>query len=149
LIISKPGSGDEPVVALGRADNGPPLPPGAGSEMRGVQDGVSRKVKGTAKQAMNPVGQAGERNKIMRINKSGVQTPATVNSMREVGTQLGGGHQIEFELTIHPEGGEDYRASVSQSLHEATLQGVAEGASIIVKVDPDEPQSLLVWGAAS
>jgi hypothetical protein len=26
---------------------------------------------------------------------------------------------------------------------------VSEGADIIVKVDPEDPQSLLVWGAAS
>lgn len=61
-------------------------------------------LKGTAKQPMNPAGMAGQRDKIMRINKVGVQTPATVDSMREVGTQLGGGHQIEFDLTVHPEG---------------------------------------------
>jgi hypothetical protein len=110
--------------------------------------GFLDKVKGTAKQALNPMGQAGERDKHMRINQSGVQTPATVNSMREVGTQLGGGHQIEFDLTVHPEGGEDYQVHVSQSLHDVTLQGVTQGAKIIVKVDPDDPQSLLVWGAA-
>jgi hypothetical protein len=111
--------------------------------------GFLDKLKGTAKQAMNPVGQAGERDKIMRINKVGVQTSATVNSMKEVGTQLGGGHQIEFDLTVHPDGGTDYQVHVSQSLHDATLQGVAEGGKILVKVDPDDPQSLLVWGAAS
>jgi hypothetical protein len=111
--------------------------------------GFLDKVKGTAKQAMNPVGQAGERNKIMRLNQAGVQTPATVKAMREVGTQLGGGHQIEFELTVHPAGGDDYHVQVSQSMHDATLQGVADGANIIVKVDPEDPQSLLVWGAAS
>ena len=111
--------------------------------------GFMDKLKGTAKQAMNPVGQAGERDKIMRINKVGVQTTATVNSMKEVGTQFGGGHQIEFDLTVHPEGGPDYQAHVSQSLHDATLQGVTEGAKILVKVDPEDPQSLLVWGAAS
>jgi hypothetical protein len=111
--------------------------------------GFLDKVKGTAKQALNPVGQAGERDKIMRINKTGVQTPATVNSMREVGTQLGGGHQIDFDLTVHPDGGEDYQVHVSQSLHDVTLQDVTEGARIIVKVDPGDPQSLLVWGAAS
>jgi hypothetical protein len=110
--------------------------------------GFLDKVKGTAKQALNPIGQAGERDKIMRINKSGVETPATVNSMREVGTQLGGGHQIEFELTVHPAGGEDYGVHVSQSLHDATLQGIADGGEIIVKVDPADPQSLMVWGAA-
>jgi hypothetical protein len=111
--------------------------------------GFLDKLKGTAKQAINPVGQAGERNKIMRINQVGVQTTATVDAMQEVGTQFGGGHQIEFDLTVHPEGGADYQAHVSQSLHDVTLQGVSEGATILVKVDPEDPQSLLVWGAAA
>jgi hypothetical protein len=110
--------------------------------------GFLDKVKGTAKQALKPAGQAGERAKIMRINQVGIETPATVDSMREVGTQLGGGHQIEFDLTVHPSGGEDYQVHVSQSMHEVTMTGVAEGANIIVKIDPDDPQSLLVWGAA-
>jgi hypothetical protein len=111
--------------------------------------GFLDKLKGTAKQAVNPAGQMGERNKIMRINQAGVQMSATVNTMREVGTQFGGGHQIEFDLTVHPEGGADYQAHVSQSLHDATLNGITEGGKIIVKVDPDDPQSMLVWGAAS
>lgn len=111
--------------------------------------GFLDKLKGSAKQAINPVGQAGERDKITRINQSGVETPATVNSMREVGTQFGGGHQIEFDLTVHPAGGENYQVQLSQSLHDVTLQGITDGANIIVKVDPDDPQSLLVWGAAS
>src|SRR5436309_14360709 len=99
--------------------------------------GFFDKLKGTAKQAMNPVGQAGERDQIMRVSKDGVQMSATVNSMREVGTQFGGGHQIQFDLTVHPEGGEDYQVQLSQSLHDATLQGVTEGADILVKVDPN------------
>lgn len=111
--------------------------------------GFMDKLKGTAKQAANPAGMAGQRDKIMRINKTGVETPATVDSMREVGTQFGGGHQMEFDLTVHPNGGSDYQAHVAQSLHDATLQGVTEGGRIVVKVDPDDPQSLLVWGAAS
>ena len=80
---------------------------------------------------------------------AGVEARATVDSMREVGSQLGGGHQIEFELTVHPATGEDYKVSTSQSMHEQTLQGVTEGADVVVKVDPDDPQSLMVWGAAS
>ena len=111
--------------------------------------GFMDKLKGTAKQAMNPAGQAGERDKITRINKVGVQTTATVNSMKETGTQFGGGHQMEFDLTVHPEGGSDYQAQVSQSLHDATLQGITEGGNILVKVDPEDPQSMLVWGAAT
>ena len=111
--------------------------------------GFLDKVKGTAKQAINPKGQAGERDKIMRLNEVGVMATATVNSMQETGTQLGGGHQIDFDLTVHPDGGADYAVHVSQSLHDATLQGITTGGKITVKVDPDDPQSLLVWGAAS
>ncbi len=111
--------------------------------------GFMDKLKGTAKQAFSPAEQAGTRDKIMKLNKVGVMTPAVVDSMKEVGTQFGGGHQIEFDLTVHPEGGADYQVHVSQSLHDATLQGVSEGADILVKVDPEDPQSVLVWGAAS
>jgi hypothetical protein len=111
--------------------------------------GFLDKLKGTAQQAVKPGAMAGERDKIMRINKTGVQMPATVDSMREVGTSLGGGHQMEFDLTVHPDGGADYQVHTSQSLHDATLQGITEGGKIIVKVDPDDPQSLLVWGASS
>ncbi len=111
--------------------------------------GFLDKLKGSAQQAVNPGAMAGERDKIVRINKTGVQMSASVNSMREVGTQFGGGHQMEFELTVHPEGGADYQVHTSQSLHDATLQGIAEGGNIIVKVDPEDPQALLVWGASS
>jgi hypothetical protein len=111
--------------------------------------GFLDKLKGTAKQAASPGGQMKERDKIQKINQSGVEARATVDSMREVGTQLGGGHEIEFELTVHPAQGEDYSVSTSQSMHEQTMQGIAQGGQVIVKVDPDDPRSLLVWGVAT
>ncbi len=106
-------------------------------------------LKGTAKQAVNPRGQAAERDKIMRINKSGVEGRATVNAMRELGTQLGGGHEIEFELTVQGVGSESYPVTIRQSMHEQTLAGITEGGQVVVKIDPEDKQSLLVWGAAS
>jgi hypothetical protein len=112
--------------------------------------GFMDKMKGTAKQAMSPRAQMGERDKITKINQSGIEARATVDSIQETGTQLGGGHQIDFQLTVHPaDGGGDYRVSTSQSLHDATLQGIAQGGDVVVKVDPDDPQSLMVWGPAS
>lgn len=110
--------------------------------------GFLDKVKGTAKQAVNPGGQMKERDKIQKINAAGIDATATVDSMQEVGSQLGGGHQIDFQLTVHPADGADYRVVTSQSMHEQTLKGVEEGATVAVKVDPDDPQSVLVWGAA-
>src|SRR5262245_25842743 len=112
--------------------------------------GFLDKLKGTAKQAASPGAQMNERDKIQRINQSGVEARATVDAMHEVGSQLGGGHQIDVELTVHPaDGGEDYQVSTSQSMHEQILQGLTEGGEAVVKVDPDDPQSLLVWGAAT
>ena len=112
--------------------------------------GFPDKLKGTTKQAANPMGQAATRDTIMKINQSGVEARATVNSMQETGTQFGGGHQIDFDLTVHPaDGGVDYNIQLSRSLHEATLQGIDQGKDVIVKVDSDDPQSMRVWGAAS
>jgi hypothetical protein len=110
--------------------------------------GFLDKLKGTAKQAMSPGAMSGERDKIQRLNQVGVMSTATVNSMNETGTQMGGGHQIDFDLTVHPDGGADYNVQMSQSLHDVTLQGIETGGKIQVKVDPEDPQSLLVWGAA-
>jgi hypothetical protein len=110
--------------------------------------GFMDKLKGTAKQAVSPGGQMKERDKIQKINASGVDATATVDSMEKVGSQLGGGHQIDFQLTVHPAGGADYQVATSQSMHEQTLKGVEQGATIAVKIDPDDPQSLLVWGVA-
>jgi hypothetical protein len=110
--------------------------------------GFMDKLKGTAKQAVNPGGQLKERDKIAKINSSGLDATATVDSMKEVGSQIGGGHQIDFELTVHPSAGADYAVATSQSMHEQTLKGVEQGAKVAVKVDPDDPQSLLVWCAA-
>ena len=112
--------------------------------------GFLDRIKGTAKQAMSPGPQMAERDKIERLIQSGVERLATVDSMRETGTQLGGGRQIEFDLTVHPSGGgDDYKVHTEQSMHDVTLQGIAEGGEVVVKVDPEDPQSLLVWGAAS
>jgi hypothetical protein len=111
--------------------------------------GTAQQAVGTAQQAANPGGAAATRDKIKRMSEAGVKTPATVDSMQETGTQLGGGHKMEFDLTVQPEGGEAYQVHVSQALHDATLNGITQGGNIIVKVDPDDPQSVMVWGAAN
>jgi hypothetical protein len=112
--------------------------------------GFMDKLKGTAKQAVNPGGQMKERDKIAKINSSGVDATATVDLMEQVGSQIGGGKQIDFELTVHPaDGGADYSVATSQAMHVVSLKGIEQGGTIAVKIDPDNPQSLLVWGAAS
>jgi hypothetical protein len=111
--------------------------------------GFLDKLKGTAKQAINPVGQMGERDKIMKINESGVERRATVNSMEETGSSFGGGHEMHFDLTVQGDDGTTYEVHTHQTMHDVTLKGITQGGQVIVKVDPDDPQALLVWGPAS
>ena len=59
---------------------------------------------------------------------------------------MGGGQQVEFDVTIAPSGGEPYQATISQSMLPAQLEGIAEGAAITVKFDPDNPQMALIYG---
>src|SRR5262245_9550632 len=54
-------------------------PPGKGDPM-----GFLDKLKGTAKQAANPVGAKKDQSKIMKISKEGVEGRATVVSMKKV-----------------------------------------------------------------
>ncbi len=85
----------------------------------------------------------------MRINESGVERPATVNAMRELGSQLGGRPRGGVRPHRPPGAdGADYPVTMRQSIHEQALAGIAEGGEVVVKIDPDDPQSLLVWGAA-
>jgi hypothetical protein len=50
---------------------------------------------------------------------------------------------------VHPASGDDYQVSTEQSMHDVTLQGIVVGGEVVVKVDPDDPKSLLVRGVAS
>jgi len=109
--------------------------------------GFLDKLKGTAKQAASPGSQMSERDKIMKINQSGIDGRATVIAMNELGSQFGGGKEVEFKLTVHGADG-DYPVTMKQSIHEQALAGIAVGGDIVVKIDPDDPKALLVWGAA-
>lgn len=109
--------------------------------------GFLDKLKGTAKQAASPGSQMSERDKIMKINQSGIDGRATVDGMNELGSQFGGGKEVEFALTVHGADG-DYPVTMKQSIHEQGLAGITVGGDVVVKIDPDDPKALLVWGAA-
>jgi hypothetical protein len=88
--------------------------------------------------------------KAVKINQSGVNTAATVKSMTETGnTDPGGGKEIQFEVEVRPAGGAPYTTSFSQFMIQGSLSGVAEGSEVTVRVDPDDPNSMLFWGAGA
>jgi hypothetical protein len=73
--------------------------------------------------------------------------PGVVHSVKPTGqTDMGGGQQTEFDVSIRPAAGDPFQTTITQSMLPAQLEGIAEGAAITVKYDPDSPTSALIYG---
>jgi hypothetical protein len=88
--------------------------------------------------------------KVNKIGQQGVLTPAVLNGLRDTGRKdpLSGGEDWEIDVEVKPAGGTPYAATFTQQLLGGavpTFQGKI-GAEVQVKVDPDDPQSMLLWG---
>jgi hypothetical protein len=88
--------------------------------------------------------------KANKIATSGVKHPAVLKGMRETGNKdpLGGVVEYELEVEVKPTGGEPYTATFTQQLLEGTVAGYKEkiGGEVVVNVDPDDRDSMLLWG---
>jgi hypothetical protein len=82
-----------------------------------------------------------------KLQASGVEAPGVVHSIRPSGqSDISGGQQVEFDVSIRPSAGDPYQTTISQSMLPAQLEGISEGAAITVKYDPDSPTSALIYG---
>ena len=87
-------------------------------------------------------------NKLTRLNQVGVEQPAVVNRMAPTGrTDIGGGQEYQFDVEVRPAGGAAYPASFTQFMHVQSMGSwVSEGAGVKVRVDPQDPSSMMLWG---
>jgi hypothetical protein len=118
--------------------------------------GFMDKVKDAANQASKGMGmgtgmgvgdQAGYQQRAMKLNQSGVNTPATITAVTETGnTDMGGSTEVAFEVEVRPEGGAPYAASFKQFMMAGSMNSLAAGREVTVRVDPDDPNSMMYWG---
>lgn len=126
--------------------------------------GFMDRIKGAAQQAQQTAKSAGDSvasmggvggakdaaAKANKIAQQGVKHPAILKGMRETGRKdpLSGGVEYELEVEVKPTGGEPYDATFTQQLLEGTVDGYKQkiGGEVVVNVDPDDPQSMLLWG---
>src|SRR5688572_15797579 len=87
-------------------------------------------------------------NKLTRLNQAGVEQPAVGNRMAPTGnTDIGGGQEYQFDVEVRPEGGAPYQAGFTQFMHVQSMGSwVSEGAGVKVRVDPEDPNSMMLWG---
>ena len=82
-----------------------------------------------------------------KLAASGVEAPGVVHSIRPSGQpDMSGGQNVDFDVSIRPATGDPYQTTITQSMLPAQMEGIAEGAAITVKYDPDSPTSALIYG---
>ena len=82
---------------------------------------------------------------MQKLAVSGVEAPGVIHSIRPTGqTDISGGQQVEFDVSIKPDAGEPYQAQISQSMLPAQMEGLSEGQAITVKYDPDAPVMAII-----
>lgn len=106
------------------------------------------------------------------IANSGVMTPATIKSVGRdepaaAAAAAGGappgfgpagqaptafpsasfeGSQVTFNVEVQPAGKPAYQASFKQAVGDQVLATLSPGAKITVRVNPNDPNSMLFWG---
>ena len=121
--------------------------------------GFMDKIKGAAESAQAAtskigIGASGEQmaqaNKAKKLAESGVDTPAHIDSMTGTGkTDATNSVVYLISLTVRPLTGAEYQATTQQYVHPSAAESFVEGADVIVRVDPDDPSQVLLWGPAT
>ena len=95
-------------------------------------------------------GAAGEAAKMQKLAQSGVKTPATLRAMTPTGNKdpLSGGSEFAIEVEVRPEGGAAYTATFNQQLIDQSVEAYQGkiGSDVVVNVDPDDPNTMVLWG---
>ena len=124
--------------------------------------GFMDKFKDAAKQAGEGARQMGEAAKdgmspstfgtaqdVNRIGHQGVETKAILKSLDAVGgKKLGGGTEYVMEIEVRPADGAAYPATITQQLIDQSADHYKNniGGEITVKVDPNDPNKMVLWG---
>ena len=84
-------------------------------------------------------------NKAKKLMDSGIETPAHIDSMQATGkTDTPGGAENNITATVKPAGGEAYQVTFPQYIYPSAP--FAAGEDVIVRVDPDDPNVVMLWG---
>lgn len=115
----------------------PPGHRGIGGGFRAMRDGVA--------QANEMLGQmASDGQKAQYLMQAGRIGTATVSGVRQTGTFVNNNPECELDLQVAVDGGTPYAVTHRQVLAMVALPGFQPGASVPVRVDPNDPQSLII-----
>jgi hypothetical protein len=83
------------------------------------------------------------------IAMTGVDATATITGVQQTGAMVNYQPTMQIELTVLPDGLPPYPATVTQVVEQHFLVKAVPGASVPVKLDPNDPGSIWInWAAA-
>jgi hypothetical protein len=86
-------------------------------------------------------------NRAKKLMNEGIDTPAHIDGMTATGnTDTPGGTEYNITLTISPAGGTPYEVTTNQYIYPSNP--FTDGENVSVKVDPADPNSVMIFGHA-
>lgn len=79
-----------------------------------------------------------------RLMVTGRQGTATVTALRDTGVTINDNPQVELDLDVSVEGMPVYPVTHRQVISRLAVAGFQPGATLPVRVDPQQPRSLII-----
>ncbi|MHB8059864.1 MAG: DUF3592 domain-containing protein [Gaiellaceae bacterium] len=113
-------------------------------EHRGVKGGF-RAMKDGVAQANEMLGDvAAQQQKAQMLMTTGIVGTATVDAVNDTGVTINENPQVEFILDVTVPGKDPYKASFTQVVSRLAIASYQPGATVPVRVSPDDPQVLMI-----
>jgi len=83
------------------------------------------------------------------IATTGVDATAMITGVAQTGAMVNFQPTLQIDMTVMRDGSPPYPATVTQAVEQVFLVKAVAGASVPVKVDPEDPSSIWInWAAA-
>jgi hypothetical protein len=115
----------------------PPEHRGVAGGFRAMRDGVAQ-----ANQMLGDMQAEGQKAQHLMLN--GRAASATITAVRDTGVTINDNPTVEFELAVIVEGGDPYAVTHRQTISRIAIPSFQPGATIPVRVDPVDRQSLMI-----
>ena len=113
-------------------------------EHRGVMGGF-RAMKDAAAMGASVLGDMQAQNATsQRLMATGRQGTATVTAIRDTGLTVNENPQVELDLQVSVDGTAPYAVTHRQVVSRVAIPAFQPGATVPVRVDPADPQTLLI-----
>jgi hypothetical protein len=104
---------------------------------RAMRDGVA-----TANHIVRGV--AADHQKTAALMSNGIVGQARIDQVTDTGTTVNDNPQVRFNLTVNIPGRDPYPTMLTQVVSRIAIGSFQPGATVPVRVSPDDPQSLII-----